>query len=262
MNRQLISPSLGRVCHSGHVLDSVPAPLPGATVQLVIFDLMGTLVADDGIVDRAYAAALGEAGLEGGSDAHASAMETVRANVGRPTLDVLIAALDDPVTAEEATWAFDDSVLADAAQLAEIPGASDTLQTLAADGVLLAVTTSFTPEVRKAVLAHLGWSERFAMTLSAHGVRRGHPAPDLLLEAILELRIDSVSQVAIVGDNVADLEAGNRAGAGLVVGVRSGGAGAAQLAGSPHTHLIDSVADLPSVLVAPRTAGQRRASDR
>ncbi len=244
------------------MLDSVPLPLPGATVQLVIFDLMGTLVADDGVVDRAYDAALRQAGLDSGSDAHAVAMDTVRANVGRPTLDVLIAALDDPVTAEEATWAFDDSVLADAEQLVEIDKASTTLDELASSGILLAVTTSFTPEVRKAVLGHLGWSERFAVTLSAHGSRRGHPAPDLLLEAILELRIDSVSQVAIVGDNVADLEAGNRAGAGLVVGVRSGGADAAALATSPHTHLVDTVADLPSVFGAPRNAGKRRASDR
>jgi len=70
-----------------------------------------------------------------------------------------------------------------------------------------------------------------------------------------------VSQVAIVGDNVADLEAGNRAGAGLVVGVRSGGASADDLAASPHTHLIDSVAELASVLRGPRTQGQRRATD-
>lgn len=102
----------------------------------------------------------------------------------------------------------------------------------------------------------------FAASLSAHGSRRGHPAPDLLLEAILELRIDSVGQVAIVGDTAADLEAGNRAGAGLVIGVRSGNSPVESLLAAPHTHLVDSVADLPHVLSSPRTVGQRRASDR
>ena len=38
----------------------------------------------------------------------------------------------------------------------------------------------------------------------AEGAMRGHPAPDLLLRAIVDLRIDSVGQVAIVGDSPAD----------------------------------------------------------
>lgn len=243
------------------MIDSAPQPVTGAPIQLIVVDLMGTLVADDGLVEHAYAAALREAGVEPGTPEETSAQATISAMAGRPTLDVLTAALTDPVRAEESTWAFDDAVLAKVPELREFPGASDALDSLAAEGIVLALTTSFSPEVRKAALAKTGWSERFAMTLSAHGVRRGHPAPDLLLEAILELRIDSVSQVAIVGDNVADLQAGNRAGAGLVIGVRTGSASADQLAASPHTHLVDSIADVPTVVHAPRTTGKRRTSD-
>lgn len=223
---------------------------------------MGTLIADDGVVDRAYENALTQAGLVRESDEFNARMAQVHQLVGRPTLDVLTTVLDDPVTAEESTWAFDDSILQEVPILTEIDGASDVLAELSERGILLAVTTSFTPEVRKAVLGEMEWTERFAATLSAHGRRRGHPAPDLLLEAILELRIDSVSQVAIVGDNVTDLEAGNRAGAGVVVGVLSGSAPREVLAKSPHTHLINSVADLVATLDTPRTTGQRRASDR
>ena len=241
--------------------DRATPPQPGAPVQLVIIDLMGTLIADDSLVEGAYAAALHEAGIVAESIESAAARGTIASMAGRPTLDVLTAALTDPVRAEESTWAFDDAVLEKVPTLSEIPGASAAMDSLASEGVLLAVTTSFSPEVRKAVLAHMGWVDRFEMTLSAHGVRRGHPAPDLLLEAILELRIDSVSQVAIVGDNAADLEAGNRAGAGLVIGVRTGTATEDALSASPHTHLVDSIADVPNVVHAPRDSGQRRASD-
>lgn len=241
--------------------DRALEPVTGAPVQLAIIDLMGTLIADDGLVEHCYAAALAEAGVKPGTPESAAAHATISEMAGRPTLDVLTAALTDPVLAEESTWAFDDAVLARIPDLAEIPGASAAMDSLASAGILLALTTSFTSEVRKALLAHVGWTERFAMTLSAHGVRRGHPAPDLLLEAILELRIDSVSQVAIVGDNAADLEAGNRAGAGLVIGVRSGSANEDVLNASPHTHLVDSIADVPNVVHAPRDTGKRRASD-
>ncbi len=232
------------------------------SVQLVIFDLMGTLVRNVDVVTKAYDAALTEAGLTAGSPEHTAATAEVQALLGRPTLDVLTAVLGDPVRAEEATWAFDDLVIESLATIDPVEGAEATLDDLADRGIHTAVTTSFSADVRKAVLGHLGWTDRFAAQLSAHGQHRGHPAPDLLLEAILELHIDSVGQVAVVGDTLADLEAGNRAGSGLVVGVTSGAHSAEQLQDAPHTHLIDSVAQLSTVLDAPRTVGHRRSADR
>ncbi len=237
-------------------------PLVDADIQLVVFDLMGTLIIDDDVVRRAYERALVQAGIARETKDFEVAIRLVDELRGRPTLVVLTEVLGDPVVAEEATWAFDDSILEEVPALQPIAGAADVLAELARNQVLVAVTTSFTPEVRRAVLKHLGWSETFAASLSAHGSRRGHPAPDLLLEAILELRIDSVGQVAIVGDTAADLEAGNRAGSGLVVGVTSGAHSAEQLQDAPHTHLIESVAQLVSVLDAPRTVGHRRSADR
>ena len=237
-------------------------PLPGADIQLVIFDLMGTLICDDGVVERAYQAALRQAGIDQDNPLFDSSWRQIAELRGRPTLVVLSEVLGDPVTAEEATWAFDDNILSSVADMEPIDGAPEVLQRLADEGILSAVTTSFTPEVRKAVLNKCGWDATFAEQLSARGSKRGHPAPDLLLEAILNLGVDSVAQVAIVGDSAADLEAGNRAGAGLIVGVRTGGAPAGKLEAAPHTHLIDSVADLPQVLDAPRTKGARRTSDR
>lgn len=222
---------------------------------------MGTLIADDGIVKRAYGAALSQAGIVPETDRSNIAWQQIAELRGRPTLVVLTNVLEDPVAAEEATWAFDDAILDSIPELTKVPGADDILDRLHEDGILTAVTTSFTPEVRKATLKHCRWTDRFAVELSAHGSLRGHPSPDLLLGAILSLRIDSVAQVAIVGDSATDLEAGNRAGAGLVVGVRSGTAPVNSLENAPHTHLIDSVADLFDVLEDPHRSGSRRATD-
>ncbi len=237
-------------------------PAPNAPVQLVVFDLMGTLIADEGVVARAYDAALEQAGIAPASPEFVAARNRVDELRGRPTLLVLTDVIGDPVRAEEATWAFDDTILEAVPDMVEVTGAGSVLDALRQRSILTCVTTSFTPEVRRAALSHMGWTESFAATLSAHGQRRGHPAPDLLLQAILELRIDSVGQVVIVGDSPSDLVAGNRAGAGMVIGVRSGGAPEALLLDSPHTHLIDSVGDLLSVLDAPHVDGSRRASDR
>lgn len=231
-------------------------------IQLVVFDLMGTLAIDGGRVARAYDRALIEAGLRAGTPEFDAARRRIDQLRGRPTLVVLTQVLGDPVRAEESTWAFDDSILAEADTVEPVFGAMSTLEQLSQQGVLTAVTTSFSKEVRERLLVHLGWTKTFAATLSAHGRRRGHPAPDLLLEAILDLEIDSVGQVAMVGDTAADLEAGNRAGAGLVIGVLSGTHDRETLSRAPHTHLLDSVAGVPQLLAMPHTQGHRRRSDR
>lgn len=235
---------------------------PTGAIQLVVFDLMGTLAIDDGLVGEAYDRALLQAGFVPNSAEFATTRSRIDKLRGRPTLVVLTTVLGDAVRAEEATWAFDDSVLEQLDTVCAVPGAGEMLDALDHRGIASAVTTSFSAEVRKALLEHLGWGEAFAAELSAHGTRRGHPAPDLVLEAILELRVDSVAQVACVGDTVADLEAGNRAGAGLVIGVLTGSHDRATLEQAPHTHILDSVAEVPSLLESPRTEGHRRESDR
>ena len=64
-------------------------PRSGAPVQLVIFDLMGTLIVDDGVVDAAYLAALRQAGISEGDEREKGSLERIGELRGRPTLVVL-----------------------------------------------------------------------------------------------------------------------------------------------------------------------------
>ena len=85
-------------------------------------------------------------------------------------------------------------------------------------------------------------------TLSPADAGRGRPFPDMILAAVLRLEIDDVRAVAIAGDTVSDLLSGTRAGAGVVAGVLTGAHDRATLETAPHTHILDSIADLPAVL--------------
>jgi len=70
---------------------------------------------------------------------------------------------------------------------------------------------------------------------------------------VLRLEIDSVADVAVAGDTASDLLAGHRAGASVVVGVLTGAHDRATLEAAPHTHIIDSIADLPPLLADSRS---------
>ena len=82
-------------------------------------------------------------------------------------------------------------------------------------------------------------------------VAEGRPAPHLILEAMRATGIADPHRVASVGDTVLDLEAGWNAGVRWNIGVLSGAHDRAALERAPHTHIVQSIADLPPLFVDP-----------
>ena len=103
---------------------------------------------------------------------------------------------------------------------------------------------------RDALVDALGWRNAVDLTLTPEEAvgRRGRPYPDLVLTAALRLGVDDVRHIAVAGDTTNDLIAGWRAGASVVAGVLTGAHDRATLRTAPHTHLLDSIADLPTVI--------------
>jgi HAD superfamily hydrolase (TIGR01509 family) len=84
-----------------------------------------------------------------------------------------------------------------AVDLPVVPGAIETVETLARHGIPLAVASSSNREIIDSVLTELAISERFAVTVSSEEVGRGKPAPDVYLEAARRLGVDPVACVAV-----------------------------------------------------------------
>ena len=86
----------------------------------------------------------------------------------------------------------------------------------------------------------------------------------MIRELMRRLGVTRASRVVKVGDTPADLEEGKNAGCGRIVGVTSGTHSRQELAGSPHTHLIESIRDLPAVLglMGAPTGAERQPGDR
>ncbi|AZZ51935.1 HAD-IA family hydrolase [Rathayibacter festucae] len=212
---------------------TIPAPAPLGTagprpalagVELVVLDMAGTTVTDDGVVEQAFQRAAERTGVADRLP-WAEALDYVRETMGQSKIDVFThLAGGDVAAAERATAAFEDAyaelILEGAA--APIPGAEELLRELRAAGVGVALTTGFAPVTRDAILDALGWRDLVGIALSPADAGRGRPAPDLVLTAALRARVSAMSAVAVVGDTASDVLSGLRAGAGLVVGVLSG----------------------------------------
>ncbi len=219
-------------------------------IRLVALDMAGTTVADDGAVEEAFQRALDAVGLVAANlmDDPAS---YIRRTMGQSKITVFTELLGgDRHLAEQANIAFESAFdqAVDRGEVAALPGAADTLTWLRDAGMRICLTTGFSPATRDRIVGELGWDGLVDLTLSPVDAGRGRPWPDMILQAVLRLHIDDVAEVAVVGDTTSDLVAGSRSGASMVVGVLTGAHDRTELETAPHTHIIDSVADLPGLL--------------
>jgi phosphonatase-like hydrolase len=220
-------------------------------IRLVVLDMAGTTVADQGAVEEAFQVALDAVGLTAG-DLRDEPAAYIRRTMGQSKIAVFTELLGgDHHRAEQANTAFESAFdqAVSRGEVGPMPGADECLSALRHAGMRLCLTTGFSPATRDRVVAALGWQGAVDLLLSPSDAGRGRPWPDMILTAVLRLRIDDVAEVAVVGDTASDLLSGARAGASMVVGVLSGAHSRTELGRAPHTHLIGSVAELPDLLV-------------
>lgn len=217
---------------------------------LVVMDMAGTTVVDDGIVEAAFQRAAERTGVVASLTAD-EALQYVRDTMGQSKIDVFTHLADgDRAAAEAATAAFEAAYVELIAErgVDPIDGAAATLETLRAAGIPVVLTTGFAPVTRDAILDQLGWADEISGAFSPADVGRGRPAPDLVLAAALHVGVPSVAAVVVVGDTASDIGSGLAAGAGRVIGVLTGAHDRATLEGAGAHDVIDSITELPRLL--------------
>lgn len=222
-------------------------PSPATPYELVVLDLAGTTVVDDGIVEGAFARAWDR--VKATDQGRAAALQHVRDTMGQSKIDVFRAIADED-TAQELNRSFERAYreLIDEGKCESIPGAEDTIRALRERGLKIAFTTGFAPTTANAILKALGWTALADVVLTPDDAGRGRPAPDLPLTALLRTKTSSVAAMVVVGDTESDAASGRAAGAGLVVGVLTGSRDAATLTAGGADLVLTSVAELPAAL--------------
>ncbi|MGW4522524.1 phosphonatase-like hydrolase [Amycolatopsis sp. NPDC004378] len=214
------------------------------TPELVVLDMAGTTVADDGLVVKAFTDAIETLGVP--DEQHAEMLKYVVDTMGQSKITVFRALMRDETEAQQANSAFEAAYGNLVAESRPVPGAEDVIRGLRANGVKVAFTTGFAPVTQQAILDALGWRDLADLALAPGDGVRGRPFPDLVLTAALRLEVTDVRQVAVVGDTASDVRCGRRAGASVVAGVLTGAGRREDLLEA--THILDSVRDLPSLL--------------
>jgi phosphonatase-like hydrolase len=217
------------------------------SVELVIFDLAGTTVEDRGEVPAAFTGALAEHGI----GVSAEQLKSVRGGSKRDAILQFIPPGPERMSRAVSVYASFRQQLAQRYQATgvhPVQGAATTFRTLRERGVRVAANTGFDRETTALLLDALGWSDAiFDAIVCGDDVTQGRPAPYLIFRAMEAAGATSVLRVVNVGDTVLDLHAGHNAGVGWNIGVLSGAHKRSMLQSAPHTHLLNSVAELPDL---------------
>jgi phosphonatase-like hydrolase len=133
-------------------------------------------------------------------------------------------------------------------------GALEALGQLRRAGIKVALDTGFSRKTVDTILRRLNWraGQVIDFTVASDEVPQGRPHPDLVHAAMRLAGINSPDLVAKVGDTPADLQEGQAAGCKLNIGVTNGTHTREELSVYPHTHLIDSLRELPALILQAR----------
>jgi phosphonatase-like hydrolase len=220
------------------------------SVEMVAFDVAGTVLNDDGLVisafKKAFEATQPDLWPTHGEQWTQYAIDTM----GQSKIHVFTELLGDAEKAQAANVAFEESYLSEIAEIGAVPieGAEDVFKYLRAKGIAVALTTGFSRTTLDTLLMQLGWKDLIDLSITPGEAGRGRPHPDMLNMAVEVLGITNPSHVIVCGDTAADMQAAISFGASQAIGVLTGAHNEQTLHDAGATSVINSVADLKSLI--------------
>lgn len=222
----------------------------GEGIELVVLDMAGTTVRDDGLVEQSFDSALDAAAVRVGTAERQRAHRYVWETMGQSKIEVFDALFPgEPDRARRANAVFErryDELMAHSCEA--IDGAEKAMRSLRDAGVRVCLTTGFARGTRERLLERLGWRHLVDLVVGSEDAGRGRPHPDMIQTAARHFGVVDPRRVAVAGDTGYDVLAGIRSGASVVAGVLTGAHDARTLKAHGATHVLESVADLPAVV--------------
>lgn len=222
-----------------------------SSIDLVIVDLAGTTVDDGGTVLAAFRGTMTRFGLPFEEHELQAVRGANKLTVFRQFAVRALGPGPDAVrVTREAHEAFTGELLHEyrTGPVETMEGAETAMAAIKERGIKLATNTGFGHGIADTILTRLGWRGLLDAEVCGDDVPTGRPAPYMIYLAMERAAVSDVRRVLAAGDTPLDLQAGTRAGCGGVVGVLTGTHGIDTLGATRHTHIVQSVADLPALL--------------
>jgi len=227
-------------------------------IQLVVFDIAGTTVSDNGHVADAFIKAFRAADVELPVDEVKKVMGFRKIDAIRLLLDKFSPVVPSGAQRESLIVEIHDRFIRGMIDfyrqdpdLKPMPYAEAIFSALHKKGIKVALNTGFTRSITDAILQRLHWDNGAGHVdgvICSDEVPQGRPSPDMINRLMSKFGIASSDHVLKVGDTEVDVEEGRNAGVRLVVSVTTGAYTRAQLQQYHPDHIIDSLEELMPII--------------
>ncbi|HXB10080.1 MAG TPA: HAD hydrolase-like protein [Puia sp.] len=226
-----------------------------SSIKLVVFDIAGTTVRDNGSVADAFISAFRDYGFEmppaqvkkvmGFRKMDAIAMLLEKFAPGRKDDEILIDRIHTRFIDKMISFYMNDE------ELAAFPYTEQVFSALKQQGIKIALNTGFTRSITDTILHRLRWDDRCELidkVICSDEVPHGRPHSDMIEALINDLDITSSASVLKVGDTEVDVEEGRNAACGKVVSVTTGAYSREQLEPYHPDFIIDDLRELLPII--------------
>ena len=217
-------------------------------MELIVFDMAGTTVHDENKVGLTLQAALKEFGFD-------FSVEQINVVMGyeKPVAISILIEQKNPELINKIHAVFVAKMIAFYKESKEVKATSnahETIQYLRSNGIKVAFDTGFSRPIADVIFEKLNWKQGvdFDFSITSDEVEHGRPYPDMIFRAMEHFNISDARLVGKVGDTMSDLQQGENAKCGLVVGVTTGAYSREELEHHHHHYIIDDLSELKNKL--------------
>jgi phosphonatase-like hydrolase len=197
--------------------------------ELVVFDLAGTTIQENGTVIKS----LVDSFTKNGYPISGEAVQRWRGLRKRDAIRILLEENHPDLSADknELINQIHDGFTLNMLESYEInantiaaPHALEVFEWLRSNHIQVALNTGFTRLITNVLLNKLGWrtGKMIDQVISSDEVPLGRPHLDMILALMKKLGIRNSKAVVKIGDTIADVQEGRNAGCGIVIAITTG----------------------------------------
>ncbi|KAA9041120.1 HAD-IA family hydrolase [Ginsengibacter hankyongi] len=226
------------------------------SIKLVVFDIAGTTVADEGNINDVFRKAFSNVGI---AEVEVADVDEVMGYRKKEAIEIIVEKYkpgyeNDVEFIETIHRDFNNQMVLHYETyegLVPLPYAERVFRELQNNKVKVALNTGFTRTITTPILKRLGWDAASFIdeVICSDEVSEGRPHPFMIEKLMQKLNISFADDVAKVGDTKVDIEEGRNAGCGIVVSVTTGAYTKDQLVKYQPDYIIDSLEFLPSLIL-------------
>jgi len=221
-------------------------------IQLAVFDMAGTTVADQNNVADAFKKAFSQLGME----IQTGDISPLMGFHKPEAIAIMLRKLDvdpEPELVEEIHEIFEEEMYSFYrydASVKPLPGAEEIFRYLKNGKVRVSLNTGFSKRIADAIIQRFQWQAMGFIDdyIASNEVEKGRPYPFMINELMKRAGVENVEQVMKVGDTPVDIDEGKNASCKYVIAITTGAASEEELAAKHPTHLIHQLSEIAKIL--------------